>query len=175
MKKPSDIRDYFKAIATGLGLSFEYGASERILNRQSSNLNYPVLWLEKPTMRRMRSGGYKVTFDSAFVVLIGCSPDDYEQIDRAQDTAWQFTEKILQKITADADGPPSLFEFDTATCESDVVETWSADCDTGWRTEFRIIGAGCEWEDCCDEKVWGDQAVPEIIGDPVAPDWWDAG
>ena len=141
MKKPSDLRAYFETIATGLGLSFVYGASERILNRQSSNLQYPVLWLEKPTLRHFRSGGYKTIFESAFIVLIGCQPDDYDQIDAAQDTAWKWTNKVLQRLTAGTDALPAEFEFDPGNTSSDVIEAWSADCDTGWRTEFQLINS----------------------------------
>lgn len=172
MKKPSDLRAYFETIATGLGLSFVYGASERILNRQSSNLQYPVLWLEKPTLRHFRSGGYKTIFESAFIVLIGCQPDDYDQIDAAQDTAWKWTNKVLQRLTAGADALPAEFEFDPGNTSSDVIEAWSADCDTGWRTEFQLIGEGCEFDDCCDDEVWGEAAVPDIWGDPTPETEW---
>lgn len=144
MKSPTDVRDYFEAIATDLGLSFQYGSSERILNRQSSNLLYPCLWLEKPDISHFRSGGLKRVFESAYVVLISCAPDDYEAIDTAQNESDILTEKILNRLEADADAP-AQFEFDRKECSSDVIESWSADADTGWRTEFRLtLGVLCE-------------------------------
>jgi hypothetical protein len=155
MRRPSDLSIYFKAIADALEISFVYGASERILNRQSSNLEYPVLWLEKPSMSRETGGGYRAKFQSAFVVLISCPVDDYEAEDAAQDLAWELTEKILNRMAIEADEAPPMFEFDVRDSSSDIVERWSGDNDTGWRTEFMLVSSYCQTDDYWDTANWG--------------------
>jgi len=160
VKTPNDLRLLFSGLATALDISFQYGSSERILNRQSSNLIYPVLWLEKPDVQRIRSGGYKQRYDAAFAVLIACQPDDYTAINKAQDDAFMLTERILNRLTFGAelevDGGP-LYEFDRNGCESQPIEGWSADADTGWRTEFTLIfGVHCETDSYWQNSNWSD-------------------
>lgn len=155
MKRPSDLRQFFANIAEQLEMDFVYGSTERILNRQSSNLNYPVLWLEKPSMRRQQSAGYRAIFESAFVVLVACRPDDYDEIDTAQDTAWELTEKVINRLAAEHDLLPPTFEFHAERCVSEVVEAWSADADTGWRTEFFITSNFCNSDTFWDAYIWG--------------------
>lgn len=157
MKTPGDLQAMFKGLADSLQISFVYGSSERILNRQSSNLNYPVLWLEKPTIRRLRSGGYKRIFTGGFVVLIACQPDDYDAINQAQDDSDYLTEKVLNRLEWAAE--QGLLEFDRADCESDPMEGWSADADTGWRTEYRLVnGVHCENDGYWQNGNWMDSA-----------------
>lgn len=158
MKTPNDIRLLFSGLATAMGMSFQYGSSERILNRQSSDLNYPVLWLEKPTVQRIRSGGYKQRFDCAFVVLIACQPDDYTAIDQAQDESFMLTERILNRLGYGAE-ELNLYEFDREGAQSESLEGWSADADTGWRTEVSITaGVHCETDAYWQDTNWSDSS-----------------
>lgn len=147
---PGELKAYFADIAADLGASFVYGNSERILNRQLSNLTYPVLWLEIPEMRLRRDGTLKREFQSAFLCLTDRAADDFDGQDTALDEMHTLTEQVLQRMQADSEAHPVPFEFDMASARSEYKGKWSADDDWGWRTEFDLVGAACETEECCD-------------------------
>lgn len=147
---PAELKAYFAALATDLGCSFEYGNSERILNRQLSQMQYPLLWLEVPEIRLIREGGLKRRFTTAFLFLSNADIDDYAGQDTALDDMYALTEQALQRLQADSDAHPTPFEFDMENAASEYKGKWSADDDWGWRTEFVLVGAACETEDCCD-------------------------
>lgn len=146
METPNDLRAKFAAIATALDCSFEYGNSERILNRQSSQLTYPLIWLEVPDIRMARSGGLKRVFASAFTVLSNAEIDDYTGQDAALDLTFLITENVIKHLSLGADG--GEFEFAPERCQSQYKGKWSADDDWGWRTEFDLTGVACENLDC---------------------------
>lgn len=148
MKSIGELKAYFKQVAADLGLTFEYGSTERILNRQSSNLIYPLLWLEAPDMEIFRSGGLKKRFSTAFVILSNVNPDDYEGQDNIVDICANLVIQVLQRMQKDAD-ENRLFEFDMGRTFSQQKQWWSADNDWGWRTEFDLVVGQCEKIDCC--------------------------
>lgn len=152
IRTPQELKTYFQALATELGCSFEYGNSERILNRQKDQLIYPLIWLEVPAVRRDRStGGLTLEMEAAFICLDNREPDDYAGQDAALDAMLTLTEQILQRLQTDSEAQPSPFLFDMAGAVSEHKFKWSADDDWGWRTEFEITGAACESADCCDD------------------------
>lgn len=150
MTSLTDLKDYFAFKADDLGLSFAFGASERILNRQSGQLEYPVLWLEVPDISVFRDGGLKKRFRGAFVILDCRAADDYDGQDASLDAMWAKTEALLASIQQDSEDGAVEFDFDMSRCESQHKPKFSADDDWGWRTEFSIVGAACESPDCCD-------------------------
>lgn len=150
IKTPADLKAYFAAVAADLGASFEYGNSERILNRQQGDLVYPLIWLEVPEVSLRREGTLFRRFEAAFVCLENKEPDDYAGQDDALDAMHTLAEKVLQRLLADSEALPVPFIFDMAGARSEYKGKWSADDDWGWRTEFMLDGAACENEDCCD-------------------------
>lgn len=147
---PATLKAYFAALASELGCSFVFGNSERILNRQQSDLQYPVLWLEIPEMRLIRNGTLQREFHSAFLCLTDRPADDFEGQDAALDEMHTLTEQVLQRMQADSESHPIPFLFDMHNAMSEYKGKWSADDDWGWRTEFELIGAACETEACCE-------------------------
>jgi len=167
IKTASDLRDYFQALATALGCSFVYGASDRILNRQNSQLVYPVLWLEVPEIQMIRSGGLKRRFSSAFIFLSNADWDDEAGQNARLDEMYLLTEQALQTLQASAtDNFPPQFDFDMESASSQHKPKWSADDDWGWRTEFELIGAACESPDCCDDDG-GSITLPNTPGNLI--------
>lgn len=148
---PAELKTYFAGLATALGCSFEYGNSERILNRQNSQLIYPVLWLEVPDIQTLRDGGLKLKFSTAITFLTNADADDYSGQDGALDAMFALTMQALRQIMADSDTYPTPFEFDMAEAISEYKQKWSADDDWGWRTEFTLTGAACEYAGCCED------------------------
>lgn len=147
---PNELKAYFATIAADLNCDFVYGDSERIINRQLSNLRYPVLWLEVPSIGLSRNGGLIRTFRSAFLTLTDKALDDWEGQDNALDEMHSLTEQVLQRMQADSEELPVPFLFDMAGAQSEYKAKWSPDDDWGWRTEFELVGAACDNEDCCD-------------------------
>lgn len=167
IKTASDLRDYFQALATALGCSFAYGNSERILNRQHSQLQYPVLWLEVPDIQMIRDGGLKRRFFAAFTFLSNADWDDEDGQNARLDEMYLLTEQALQTLQASAtDNFPPQFEFDMAMSRSEYKPKWSADDDWGWRTEFELLGAACESPDCCDDDD-GSITLPNTPGNVI--------
>lgn len=147
---PTELKTYFASLAADLGCSFEYGNSERILNRQLGELTYPLLWLEVPTMQLTREHGPLCRkFQSVFLCLNNREPDDYAGQDTALDDMHMLTERVLQRMQADSRTHPVPFVFDMAWATTEHKAKWSADDDWGWATEFELVGAACEEENCC--------------------------
>lgn len=150
IRTPAELKAYFAAIAADLGCTFVYGNSERILNRQSTGMIYPCLWLEIPEMRLVRNGSLQRVFSTAFLCLTDSPADDFDGQDNALDSMHALTEQVLQRLQSDSEASPVPFLFDMAGAASEYKGKWSADDDWGWRTEIEITGGACESEDCCD-------------------------
>jgi hypothetical protein len=122
---------------------FVMGGSERILNRENSIINYPVVWLEIPDISWINDGGLKRRYSGAFVVLMSAPQDDWTREDADLDTTLTITNKILARMQYDAQDE-GLFEFDIEGATTNHKGKWSGDNDWGWRTEFELIGDACE-------------------------------
>lgn len=147
---PGELKAYFATIAVDMGISFEYGNSARILGRQLDSLTYPLLWLEVPGIQLTREHGPLMRkFQSTFLCLTNREPDDYAAQDAALDDMHTLTERVLQRMQADSRTQPVPFIFDMGWATTDHKAKWSADDDWGWATEFELVGAACEEEDCC--------------------------
>jgi len=169
IKTAADLRDYFQALATALSCSFVYGNSERILNRQHSQLTYPVLWLEVPDIQMIRDGGLKRRFFAAFTFLSNADWDDEAGQNARLDEMYLLTEQALQTLQASAtDNYPPGFDFDMEMSRSEYKPKWSADDDWGWRTEIELLGAACETPDCCDDGG-GSIILPNTPGNLILP------
>lgn len=150
MTTPNHLKSYFAQKASALGVDFVYGGSERILDRQSSDLKYPCLWLEVPDIQVFRDGGLKKRFRTAFLFLENREADNYEGQDGSLDAMWVLTETLLRTIQQDAENGPLDADFDMARTESQHKPKFSADDDWGWRTEITLTVGGCELPECCD-------------------------
>lgn len=154
-----ELRDYIQSLATNLGHDFVFGNSQRILNRQSSTINYPVVWLEVPIVDRVANGSVKRRYRTAIVVFGQCAVDDWDAQDQTLNDTLEITENILLQMEADSENrlmqdgalhetqPP--FEFSRENVGSDEIEQWSADNDWGWRTPFYMDVPICQHIDCC--------------------------
>jgi len=134
----SDFVTYFRTMATEHKdvKFFVHGASERIINQSRSDLVYPCLWLETPSMRLSDNNadvqGWR---ESAFIVFENSPGDDYDK----QDQIWQRTEVIALDIIARMrhDSRRHAFRIDINSISIDPINTIFVDNDFGWRVEFR--------------------------------------
>lgn len=134
----SDFIAYFRTIAKE-HVNIEYfvhGASERIISQSRSDLKYPCLWLETPSMRLSdTTSDVQGWRETGFVVFINSDTDDYEK----QDHIWQKTEEIVLDIISRLrkDSRQLQFKIDLNSISIDPIHTIFVDNDYGWRVEFR--------------------------------------
>jgi hypothetical protein len=143
--------DYFRSLATSHTEinDFVYGGSERILNRERIDLDYPVLWLELPDIVPFSGeSDLRLRFVTGLMVL-QATPQDFEQEDDAMNKTYQIALGILQKLMTDAEA--GLFDFDVRSAVLQPRPPFSGDNDHGWHIEFDLsISAS----DCLTETDW---------------------
>lgn len=144
-----DLRTEFQTIAQTLGLHFVFGASERVIMQQLGNIEYPCLWLGKPTVSLVRQGGLHRKYMCEFWILENADADDYAGQDEKMDSTLDLTQSVLQHLQARADAGHFIFDMEGAT--SDPKEKFTADDCLGWLTDVNLLGAACETADCCDD------------------------
>ncbi len=142
---PASFRDYFQKMAADFTCSFSYGSEIRILNRQLSQIQYPLFWLEQPTVRHVREGVLMREYRTGFLFLNNVSPDDEQAQDEASEQMFNLAHQALLRLETDADA--GAFIFDISDCSMDIKEAWSPDDDYGWRVEIVLLTA-IECEDC---------------------------
>ncbi len=132
--------DYFRQLAAAhLGIkTFVHGAAGRIIAGARSELEYPVLWLETPTLGLTDKDG-TAPFGQrhgAFVVLHSASTTDYVD----QDAKWASTEAIaldvLSRLRRDRNARKFTFDLNGGLLEA--VATLTAAGEIGWRYEFTL-------------------------------------
>jgi len=128
---------------------FVFGGSQRILNRERMDLNYPCLWLELPDVVPFSGQtDLRLRFVTGLHIL-QATPQDFEQEDDAMNSTYQIALDILQKLIDDADA--GLFDFDVRTAVMQPRPPFSGDNDFGWHLEFDLsISAS----DCLTEENW---------------------
>jgi hypothetical protein len=118
---------------------FAHGPVSRIIAGSRSENDYPMLWLETPTMGLLDKDG-TMPFglrSSAFVVLQSVPHDDYEK----QDKGWADTERIALDVLsrlrkAHKEGEIVLSSLDGTQLEA--VATLTVANEIGWRYEFSL-------------------------------------
>jgi hypothetical protein len=118
---------------------FAHGPVSRIIAGSRSANEYPLLWLETPTLGLLDKDG-TAPFgqrSSAFVVLQSVPRDDYE----AQDKGWADTETIALDVLsrlrkAHKAGEIVLSSLDGTQLEA--VATLTVANEIGWRYEFSL-------------------------------------
>jgi hypothetical protein len=118
---------------------FAHGPVSRIIAGSRSDNDYPLLWLETPTLGLLDKDG-TAPFgqrSSAFVVLMSAPHDDYE----AQDAVWAQTEALALDVLsrlrkAHKEREIVLSSLDGTQLEA--VATLTVANEIGWRYEFSL-------------------------------------
>jgi hypothetical protein len=118
---------------------FAHGPVSRIIAGSRSDNDYPMLWLETPTLGLLDKDG-TAPFgqrSSAFVVLQKAPRDDYE----AQDAVWAETEALALDVLsrlrkAHKEREIVLSSLDGTQLEA--VATLTVANEIGWRYEFSL-------------------------------------
>lgn len=130
---------------------FVHGPSRRILEKNRSSLNYPVLWLETPGVDFWDNGANWMdgTRSSAFLILKHADPNDFD----AQDTVYAETEEMALQVLAKMikDHKAKTFRFDLNSCSMRAVSTLHVNTEFGWRVEFDLENTV---KICYDQTKW---------------------
>ena len=131
-------KSYFNGLATELGCSFVYANKGRLIDKQLSQIVYPVLWVPVPDVRLAIEDGKQYIFQGAAVFLTNAAADDYEAQDSALNSMLSLATAAIEKLMDDS---PGNFVFDADGVAMDHVAFWSGDNDWGWKLEFEIGGS----------------------------------
>ncbi len=118
---------------------FAHGPVTRIIAGSRSENDYPLLWLETPTLGLLDKDG-TAPFgqrSSAFVVLQTAPSDDYQ----AQDAAWAQTEAIALDVLSRLRKAHKEHELVLSSLDGtqlEAVATLSVATEIGWRYEFSL-------------------------------------
>lgn len=134
----STYKSYFAGLASELDCSFVYANKGRVLDKQLSQLAYPLLWVPVPDVKLSLEQGKQYIFQGAMVFLKNAPADDYAAQDAALAAMLQLATDAIAKLATDA---PDNFEFDPEAVAMEHVAFWSADNDWGWKIEFEIGGS----------------------------------
>lgn len=119
--------------------SFAHGPASRIIAGGRSSNEYPLLWLETPTLALLDKDG-TASFgqrSSAFVILQSAASDDYD----AQDAAWDQTEAIALDVLSRLRKAHKAHEIVLSSLDKTQLEamaTLSLGKEVGWRYEFSL-------------------------------------
>lgn len=143
--------NYFQnLVAAHVGLvDFVYGGSQRILSRESSDLNYPCLWLEVPDVVPFSGDSDLRLRFSGGLMIMESTPQDFEQEDDAMNSTYAIAISIIQRLMDDAE--QGLFDFNPRNAVLQPKVPFSGDNDHGWHIDFDIsISASA----CLNENDW---------------------
>jgi len=117
--------------------SFVHGAAGRIISGSRSGLEYPLLWLETPTLGLSDKDGTSPYGQrtSAFVVLHNSDVGNYAD----QDAKWALTEALALDVLSylRRDKKARTINFDL-NGQLEAVATLTVDNEIGWRYEFAL-------------------------------------
>jgi hypothetical protein len=118
---------------------FAHGPVSRIIAGSRSDNDYPLLWLETPTLGLLDKDG-TAPFgqrSTAFVVLLSAPRDDYA----AQDAAWARAEEIALDVLSYLRKAHKAHEIALSSLDNTQLEpvaTLSVANEIGWRYEFSL-------------------------------------
>lgn len=113
-----------------------FGDEEEILNRQSSKISYPCMWVETPQPTFLYDpAGIRLEWPIAFIVNVPRGAGAEERA--ARSAMLLVAQKAWAKLEAgEAEG---RFQFVRNQDEGDPILKYSGDNDTGWRFVARVV------------------------------------
>lgn len=148
MRDFSEFVNYFQNLAAEHVdiCDFAVGNSKRILNRERSEIKYPCMWLEYPSIHpKFDEDRTDITFRSSLIVFENAQLDDWNREDYVLNKTSRIMIDLIRRINQDCE--EGVFETAKIT-EMEPIETMSHDNDFGWRVEIVITDS---IDDCCDE------------------------
>lgn len=148
--------EYFKGIADSHSKirDFDYGDSERILNRERTKIKYPFAWLEVPDFSPSQYEEEGTVVNGSLVVLHNVKKGDRKQTLKREEETYQIMKQYVSKLYHDNE--QGEIELLTSKIPIEPIASWSSDNDLGWRINFSIlVESGCYEEDV-NNGVWSE-------------------
>lgn len=186
VKSYAELTEYFRRIAEDHPdiNYFIVGDDDKILSKDRSLLDYPVLWLEKPDVNWSMINDLSRTYTVSFVLLENAAIDDWAKEDDIYNKLLNITGQILQWMQEDSQS--DLIKIDFRSITSNPINTYGHDNDNGWRTTIKIIGKegqcapACKRQNICpvgtlakfswDNATAGDFTALTIINETLPTD-----
>jgi hypothetical protein len=137
-------KEYFEnLVAKNKALkSFYLGDSERIISKQRSEIEYPCLWLESPSIpfRDAKSDNPQADFIAAFSILSNVATDDEAAQDQAMQDNFLIAIEVISRMIRDRRGRSDdpMFNLDINSIHMDPINSMMVDNDYGYRVEFKL-------------------------------------
>jgi hypothetical protein len=154
----ADLNQYFRNLveaSTDLK-SIVVGDSEEILSLDRDSLDYPVLWLETPTVNWSLSQVAERTYTFFFVILINAKPENWKHQEYIMHRTLELTNRVLSQIRSDH--LEDVLKMDVRA-QSDPILGYGHDHDYGWRTRLSLMMPmtkcqPCEFPSHCPVGAW---------------------
>lgn len=146
MTHPNQFRTYFKNLVSNSGTnpnistaieSFYFADARRIIEATQSEIAYPTLWLEVPTIseKQFSASDKRLRWDVTFAILKSSAVDDYNLQNEIWDISFDIAKGIFSQIEADS----SVWKIEDNSLVLVPISNALTDNDYGWRVMFRAI------------------------------------
>lgn len=128
------------------------GDSWRIISSMRSTIEYPAMWLERPTVETTLDADDDTTMAILKVglsIVGGVETDDWAGQEAMLETCNSIVRQIISRLKRDAD--LNYFDIDFPITAEPLATVMADDC-YGWRIEFTIYAR--EWTECFHEEEW---------------------
>lgn len=142
---------------------FVYGKSRKILSKQRSEIEYPVLWLDIPDVDVDLNDEDCTIFRGSFIALTNVSNDDDCHEQEQEELTFKIMLQLVTRIiNMHKTGQIQLLNKNLTL---EPCSSWSTDDDTGWRVDFAIKGEPLCFDDDVTQGVWNDLNVAAAVTD----------
>lgn len=153
--KLTDYVAYFREIArTNTRIKgFYHGNADEIIGATRTEINYPALWLETPSLVLTDNGAQQIMGNrvGAITILKNAPTDNQEQKDLILEECEEILLQCLAKMRKDR--KERLISFNFNGSHIDAIAPLSTDNDHGFRLEFHLDKF---IEICFDSTQWDD-------------------
>jgi hypothetical protein len=146
MTHPNQFRTYFKDLVSNSASnpniaipieSFYYADARRIIEATKSEIAYPTLWLEVPTIseKYFSASDKRLRWDITFAILKSSAIDDYD----LQNDIWGVTFDIAKGVITQIEEDKNIWKMEENSLVLVPISNALTDNDYGWRVMFRAI------------------------------------
>jgi hypothetical protein len=143
----ADIHTYFRQLAES-STDIKYfivGDSEQILSEDRSRLDYPLLWLETPSVNWNIQNVGEREYVLFFTILVNTKPETWHHQQYILHRTLEITNRIISKLRSDHQDEVLKIGL---RMQSDPILGFGNDFDHGWRTRMSIMAPMSKCEPC---------------------------
>jgi hypothetical protein len=146
MTHPNQFRTYFSDLVSNSATnpnipikieSFYYADARRIIEANRSEIAYPTLWLEVPSIseKHFSTSDKRLRWDITFAILKSSAIDDYALQNEIWDTTFDIAKGVITQIETDK----SIWKMEENSLVFVPISNALTDNDYGWRVMLRAV------------------------------------